>query len=688
MQLQEGARDRDGSPCWVIYDPPANRFFKIGWLEFELLARWDADNADELVGAVNAETSLRPALDDLQRFLLFLQQNQLLKDPSPLGAATLQMLAARQKTALSTWLIHNYLFFRIPLLKPDAMLNRIYSLISPLFNGATLVLFMSLFLTGIYLVLRQWDLFVSTFVNTLTPAGMFGYLLMLIIAKILHELGHALMAKHYGVRVPRMGMAFLVMFPVLYTDTCESWFLADHRKRLMISSAGILAEAALAALALFLWGVSGNGLLRDLFYFLTVVSLTRSLLVNSSPFLKFDGYYILSDLLDMPNLQQRAFALTRHKIRSLIFGYQQPPPEHFSARMTRFLVVYSWATWLYRLVVFLGIAFAVYQFFFKPLGILLMLIEIWYFILLPVAREITAWREVAIMTSGRRKLALGVLVISMMIAMLVPVQSQVAVPAYLAARDRLQIFAPFPARIVQVAANGSQVKKGDILFRLDADESRFQASQAALQATELRDRVRRLAASEKGREQAAAWSAEASEREHASVTQHAEQRRLIIKAEFDGVLSDVDEGLKPGWHVTSRDPMGTLINPFSAEIEAFVSEQDLDRIKPGNHVIFWAKEPGIASVTGRVVEIDRNRLAVLPSAALADKNGGEIPTVNSAERHLVPTESIYRIRITPDHHSKIERMQFGHAVIEGERTSLAGRFIRHAASVLVRESGF
>ena len=156
--------------------------------------------------------------------------------------------------------------------------------------------------------------------------------------KIAHELGHALVAKHYGLRISSMGVAFLVMFPVLYTDNTDAWRLTDQKKKLQIVLAGIMVELHIAFLALFAWGVLDDGPARSAAFFLATASLVGSLFVNLSPFMRFDGYYAMADALGMQNLQPRAFELARWQLRQWLFGLPENVPEPFAPTKHYFLV--------------------------------------------------------------------------------------------------------------------------------------------------------------------------------------------------------------------------------------------------------------------------------------------------------------------------------------------------------------
>ncbi|MFV0371668.1 MAG: site-2 protease family protein [Azonexus sp.] len=223
---------------------------------------------------------------------------------------------------------------------------------------------------------------------------MLGFALALVVSKTLHELGHAVVATRLGVRVAHMGVAFLVMWPMLYTDTGESWRLRSHRQRLAISIAGVSVEMALAGLATLAWALLDDGALRQAALYLATTGWVLSLALNASPFMRFDGYFILSDVLDFPNLHERAGAQARVWLRRNLLGLNDPWPEMLARKTRRALIVFAFTTWLYRLIVFLDIALMVYFFFFKALGIFLMLVELVWFIARPAWSELAVWKNV------------------------------------------------------------------------------------------------------------------------------------------------------------------------------------------------------------------------------------------------------------------------------------------------------
>ena len=389
LKLYEGPRHRDGAPSWRILDPVRNKFFEIGWLEFELLAYLDECNSvEELIDRVTANTTLAPTEDEVEGFFTFLKDQQLLAHQ---GADGITSLKKRWLEAEKPWfekLFHGYLFFRVPLWRPDRFLTKTLPLVELFYTRAFALIVLVVFLLDLYLVFREWDELTRSFAYFFNLQGGFYFLIAATFSKVIQELGHAYTAKRYGVRVPTIGAAFMVMWPVMYTDTGETWKLADSRKQMAIASAGMAAELVLAVFATLFWAVAPEGNVKYMLFILATTTWILTLAVNASPFMRFDGYFLLSDALDFPNLHERSFACGRWWVRRTFFGLKQELPEPtFSAGQRASLVLFAIGIWIYRVVVFFGIALIVFHMFFKILGIVMMALEIIWFLLLPVWRE-------------------------------------------------------------------------------------------------------------------------------------------------------------------------------------------------------------------------------------------------------------------------------------------------------------
>ncbi|WP_052700711.1 site-2 protease family protein [Methylocucumis oryzae] len=289
-------------------------------------------------------------------------------------------------------------------------------------------------------------------------------------SKLLHELGHAYTAARYGCRVPVMGLAFMAMLPMPYTDVSDAWRLSSKQQRLAIGAAGMITEIALAIIATFAWNFLPDGPVRSAAFLLSSSTWLITLSVNLSPLMRFDGYYLLSDAWGIENLQARAFAIARWRLRCWLFADNQEPPEILPKATMSKMVVYSYITWLYRLIVFTGLALLVYHFFFKLLGIVLFAVEIVWFIAKPIIAEFKQWRLLAKQAIPLKHPKLIVLsVIFIVVGLITPWHDTVYLPAILRAERHTTLYPPQPARIAQVLVTpGQRVTQGQLLFKLES----------------------------------------------------------------------------------------------------------------------------------------------------------------------------------------------------------------------------
>src|SRR5690348_17245631 len=284
IALHPGPAALDGSPTWTLHDPARNQFYRVGWREFEILSRWDAGDMARLIERVQRETTLDVEAEDVQEVAQFLAAHSLIADRSPEGTRQLIARSKRYKQHWAMWLFKNYLFLRLPLLRPDQWLDRLYPRIAWVYGATFRRAVIAAALLAIYLVARRWDAFRDTFSYLFSIEGAVYFALALTAMKVVHELGHAFTAKRYGCRVPSMGVAFIVMWPVLYTDVTESWKLASRRQRLAVGLAGVTAEMVCAVFATLLWSFLPDGPLRSAAFIIATSTWIATLLLNLSPF--------------------------------------------------------------------------------------------------------------------------------------------------------------------------------------------------------------------------------------------------------------------------------------------------------------------------------------------------------------------------------------------------------------------
>lgn len=690
LQLLSGLPHADGAPSWRIQDPIRNRFYEIGWLEFEMLSRWQAGkDIGQLCLDIAAETQLTPTKTEAEALLAFLRHHQLVTADEA-GRELLRRRWLAAKPSFLKQVIHHYLFFRVPLLHPDRFLTRTLKHVNVFFSSAFLIATLLAGVTGLYLATRQGDALATAFSYFFSLEGLLSYAVAATFAKVLHELGHAYTAKRMGLRIPTIGVAFLVMWPMLYTDTGESWKLTTPSRRFAIAAAGMASELALAAWTTLAWALTPDGPVRSMLFLLATSTWILTLAVNASPFMRFDGYFLLSDALDLPNLHERSSALARASIRRRLFGLDEADTEAtMSDARKRMLIAFAITTWLYRLILFIGIALMVYHLFFKLLGILLMAIEIIFFIVRPVAMEFKALMARRVEWHLRPGAWLTLLTGITLLVWLVPVSHQINAPALVRSADAVTVYPSMPARVVGVHVSaGQKVAAGEPLMQLESPELASRLERARLRAAGLSEEIARIPANAAQRERRLVLEQQLGESLADEAGAEAELARLTVLAPHDGVVRDLSPGLIPGRWVQTRQVLMRVVAQEHAEVDAYVDEQLLQSVEIGQRVRFYPDLPEARIIHGSVVSIDPSAGRSVP-ALLASPNGGQIAATRTAQGNLVAHEALYRVRIKPDQgESGAVYVARGSVRIDSGWHLLAWRAVSRTVSVLVRESGF
>jgi putative peptide zinc metalloprotease protein len=482
----------------------------------------------------------------------------------------------------------------------------------------------------------------------------------------------------------------MVMMPVLYSDISDAYRLSSRRKRLWIAAAGVVAELGLAAVATLLWGFLPDGLLRSVVFVAATTSWVMSLAINLNPLMRFDGYYLLADWLGLPNLQDRAFAFGQWRLRELLFAPGASPPEAVGPSSSRVLVGYAWSIWLYRLVLFTGIALTVYHYFFKVLGILLFLVEILFFICLPIWREVKAWwsRRAAYAGTGRFAVTLSVVGALLLLACL-PWSSRVAIPGVLQAGSYATVYPPAPGRIVSVSVHAGQpVRAGDTLLVLENPKLAKDARYAETQVELLDFRLQRQAgyAEDRNQGQVLAETLRAKLVELDGIAE--KQQRLVLRAPIDGVVVDPAESLYPGRWINEKLAVAYVVNSRTAMVEALAPVEDLGVLAVGQEALFIPNDVTRQTFRARVIKIrdvDEQDMSV---PYLASIYGGAVPVRKDSHGRLQAEQSVYRVELEVlDEVVQTDQVVTGLIHVSGRPQSLVARMWDRVVAVMIRESG-
>ena len=691
LEIFRGNSREDGSPAWLLYDAVRNKYFTVGLTAFRLIKNWrggeDIQNFEKKINSQGIETTG----DEIKSFIGFLQQNNLIIQPQGQGVPYLMQQKNSLKKSWIMNLIHSYLFFKIPLFTPDEWLGRTLHKVKFLGSKKIRNIIYILGFIGLFFVIQQFENFTKTFLYFFSLKGLMIYFITLVFVKCLHELGHAYIAKYHGCRVSAIGIAFLVFFPFLYTDTTDAWRLRNHKDRLLINFAGILTELHLALIATFVWGVLPEGGLKSAAFFIATTSWISSIAINVSPFMRFDGYYVFSDWLKAENLQPRSFALAKWKIRETLFGFNHKPPEEISPSRRWTFIIYAWSTWVYRFFLFIGIALLVYYFAFKVLGIILFAIEIYWFIMLPIIKEMKQWW----MMRSEMKLnkqtfrTISILIITLMVLFL-PWKSSMKIPAVYISEKYSKIYSPYPAKIKSVFITKDQeVETGQNLIELYSPGLDKEINSIRRKILLTKTKINRMSGTSGNMDEYLTYNQRliALQSELSGLTKTKE--KLVIKAPNKGKVKDLVSLSNEMW-VSNLDQLLGIVHYGTGNVKAFIREEQIDRFQENTPAVFIPNDGDHKKIHLISNKLDLSSVNNLPYIALASIHSGPIAIRNftSGEYQYRPETAHYVADFKLVNKSSIKFELPGYVHVEGNRYSPFVRFFRNVFSVLIRESGF
>jgi putative peptide zinc metalloprotease protein len=408
--------------------------------------------------------------------------------------------------------------------------------------------------------------------------------------------------------------------------------------------------------------------------------------------MRFDGYYVLSDLLGVPNLQPRAFALGRWKMREWLFDLRDPAPEAVPLQLQRGLILYAWTTWVYRLVLFIGIAVLVYHLFFKLLGIILFMVEIGVFLAKPIYSELKIWaglrQRIGETKRGRRWpwILGGIALIAFL-----PLDRHVGAPAILAPVGTAPIVAGDAAQIDRILVkNGQRVQAGAVLMELSAPELQSAAAAARVRIAQLQAQYDRAASDQEDLSNRPVIERELVRERDALAGIERRAAKLVLRAPISGVVTDLSPDHHPGRWLGGAEVLARILTPGDYDVQAYISERDIDRIAIGNLGRFIANDPAQNARRVKLVERSLYASELLDQPLLASTNGGPVAVdVNAKTDALKPRQPVYRIRLIAAKGSFGAgniRPVVGQVQIDAQSRSLMGWLIGDVLSLFRKEA--
>lgn len=363
---------QDKSSNWfLVEDESRGNFFRIGVTEYAFLSLLDGRRTLDEALAKLASLSCCDDLSDSQAASLarWVVESGLAETAT--SNSFDKILHRRQQVETSKSLQRlNPIAIRIPLFNPDAILTRIYGMTRFAFGFPTLLIWCIVCALGMITLAMIWDDFWNHQISAFTPFDFLWLGASWFVLKIFHEGAHGLACKHYGGRVPQFGILLLLLIPLPFIDVSSSWRFTSKTQRIMTSAAGMLAEIFLASIAIIVWSYASPGPLRFHLGNLIIAATVHTLLFNANPLMKFDGYYMLLDAIEIPNLYTRGRNFVKSFAKWVFFGVPYPSDSDSTHGKIRIVQFYGIASMVWLALITLGLSAAALNLF-SGIGLLI-----------------------------------------------------------------------------------------------------------------------------------------------------------------------------------------------------------------------------------------------------------------------------------------------------------------------------
>ena len=706
-----------GRGFWVVKEPVGLKYFRFHEEEYAVLLMLDGQvSLDEIRTRFQERFAPQKiSLSELQQFIGMLHRNGLVYAPARSQGEQLKRRRDDRKHKERMAMLTNVLAVRFKGVDPERFLNGLYPYIKWFFSPVAVLLCCALGLTALSLVATQFDVFQSrlpAFQEFFGPQNWLYLGLTMAVVKIMHELGHGLSCKHFGGECHEIGIMLLVLTPCLYCNVSDSWMLPSKWRRAAIGAAGMYVELVLASIATFVWWFSDPGMLNHLALRVVFICSVSTVLFNANPLLRYDGYYILSDLSEIPNLRQKATTILNRIMSRWCLGLELPEAPFLPKRNHLFFALFTVASNVYRWVVLLSILWFLNKVF-EPYGLKIIgqaiaavsigglvikpMVQLYKFVTVPGRIQQMKRRNAITTTTIVLAIITGIL--------LIPIRRYVSCTLDLQPANAESVYVEVPGQLTQVMVRPDQhVEANAALAQFSSIELEQQVAELQGQYAEYQVRLKSLKSTAFGDKQkgpqASARIPQVEEALESIKNQlnntRAEQQRLHLVAPISGtVFSPPPRANRPQTDGGLQSLSGTLLDPKNIgaaitetvlfceigdpnrrEAELIVDQSDIELVAEGQQVEIKLDAYPHRIFTGHISSISRNPVQAAPRS-LSNQAGGELATQTDASGVTRPMNTSYTARVLIDGEIKLRVGLRGRAKIDTGRVPLGSRIWRY-----------
>ncbi len=617
----------------IAHDPASNQFYRLSPVGYEFVGLLDGHRSVEDVWEVslgNHGDSAPTQQEVIELLSQMYGSNLLAIDGSPETEQLLSRGRDRTKRRIAQQAI-GIMYFKLRLFNPDRYLSWLEPIMRPLLNKWGFLIWAAWVTFGLVKIIPHWDELRNSFQTAMAPANLLWLSVIFIIVKAIHETGHGVICKRFGGQVPEFGAMMLVMLPSPYVDASSAWTFSSKWQRMAVGAGGMIFELAIAAGAALVWISAPDAQIKQLAFNAMLTTSVSTLFFNANPLMRFDGYYILSDLLEVPNLMQRSMKMLQHLCQRYIYRIENTRPPTTARGEQWILFIYGLLAVAYRILLFFTITLYILGKFFA-LGLVLAIWSAAAWFLIPIGKFVH-WLAAGQQHAEHR--GRGLAITAALLAAAVVGFGFIKAPDHRRAAGVVEsvnhagIYFGANSTVVKVHKRvGDRVKAGDIIATCEAPNLVYGREVILAQISELEGKERQFTISEPGAAQAARKKIEAAKKTLAAVTEYLD--KLEVRSPQDGVLVAGSNGRDPGDLVGAYVHRGQLlceiVDPDHLRIAATL---ETDKAEPLFALPSDAYRVELRSVsrpydvvTATGVRIDPAGRHTLPHAALGFAGGG------------------------------------------------------------------
>lgn len=622
-----------GEEWFVLHDPYTGSYFRLSPSFYRFIAKLGFDRTiEELwLEALSNDPENAPGQQEVISLVNELNLASLLYFKDPADSAKLFERRWKKEKKQKRAKFKNILFLRFTFWNPDRFLEALLPLWRKVFSRLGGFIWLGVVLWGVKVVIEHAEEFSQDSGNLLDPNNLILLYLSTAFVKIFHEVGHGALCKRLGGEVHSLGIMFILFAPLPFVDASSSWTFRSKWHRILVSSGGMIVELFIGALASFVWAYSPPGLVHGLAYNIIFVATVSTLLFNANPLMRFDGYYILSDLIEVPNLTQKSKEQLYGVVERYVFGVKNVKLPARGRREGGWLITYGASSMIYRIVLLIWIVLFVADSY-LILGVVLALVMggMW-FITPPVKFIKYLFHSPKLRQTRKRALSSVALVLGAggFALLFVPLPRSFTAPGVVEA-EISDVVLGSPGMVVQsLVKPGSHVEQGTALIKLENPELLLEIKKAKAQWKNVSIRERQAL------RQRGVDSSPISKRKESLkklLSQLDEQKyALTIRARRSGIWVFPEAGVYKGQWLQRGDMLGQIISDGGFRFASVVSQEDASDLFGSLHPAFEVKLYGKAEQT---IQVSTHKVLPhyqdkLPSAALGWQGGGVVAISSS-----------------------------------------------------------